>query len=273
MYQTHWGLSEPPFRTSLDPNHYYKSATHDEALARLQYLVDNHRRLGLLSGPHGSGKSFLQKVFARELATQGHAVVSLSLLGISVAEFEWTIASQLGTKLRQDAPTFQIWRAIVDRLIENRYQQISTVFLLDDVDQGSADIITHIIRLVQVDPSLDSRVTVIVTSTGHRGEKLDHRLLDLAELRVELGCWQESETSDYLSHCLSEAGRTEPVFDDGATNRLHELCEGIPRQINQLAHLVLLAGAGQESTSVNEAIVESVYQELLVTINRELQSR
>ena len=67
MYQAHWGLQESPFRGDLDPKSYYQSPTHEEALARLSFLVGQHRRLGLLVGPSGSGKSLLLEVFAQQL--------------------------------------------------------------------------------------------------------------------------------------------------------------------------------------------------------------
>ena len=68
MYQSHWGLRQSPFRSCLDPQSFYQSPTHDEALARLHFLVDEHRRLGLLMGPAGSGKSLLSwRSFARQL--------------------------------------------------------------------------------------------------------------------------------------------------------------------------------------------------------------
>ena len=71
MYQSHWGLRESPFRNCLDPQSFYQSPTHEEALARLHFLVEQHRRLGLLLGPAGSGKSLLLEVFAAATRRRG----------------------------------------------------------------------------------------------------------------------------------------------------------------------------------------------------------
>lgn len=43
MYQAHWGLRESPFRGLLDPKFFYQSPTHEEALARLHFLVEQRR--------------------------------------------------------------------------------------------------------------------------------------------------------------------------------------------------------------------------------------
>ena len=71
MYASHWGLQESPFRNYTNPQRFYQSPTHEEALARLHFLVEEHRRLGLLLGPGGSGKSFLLEVFAAQLRRGG----------------------------------------------------------------------------------------------------------------------------------------------------------------------------------------------------------
>ena len=99
MYQAHWGLQESPFRGLLDPKFFYQSPTHEEALARLHFLVDQQRRLGLLVGPSGSGKSLLLEVFAEQLRRHARPVAKLSLLGVEPAEMLWLLAAEWGLSL------------------------------------------------------------------------------------------------------------------------------------------------------------------------------
>ena len=80
MYPTRWGLSETPFATRLDPRFFHPSPTHEEALARLHFLVDDGRRLGLLSGSRGSGKSLLLQVFARQIRRVGLPLARLNMV-------------------------------------------------------------------------------------------------------------------------------------------------------------------------------------------------
>ena len=78
MYTKYWGLQESPFRGSLDPRYYFNSPSHDEALARLQFVVENQRRLALTLGDSGSGKSLLLQIYARP--TNGSSVWDLTRL-------------------------------------------------------------------------------------------------------------------------------------------------------------------------------------------------
>jgi type II secretory pathway predicted ATPase ExeA len=66
----------------------------------------------------------------------------------------------------------------------------------------------------------------------------------------------------YILTALRHAGRRDPAFTDDAMVRLHELCDGIPRRVIQLANLALLAGAGQRLSQVDAETIESAFREL-----------
>jgi general secretion pathway protein A len=265
MYKTYWGLSEQPFRGCLSPKAFYQSPTHEEALARLSFLVEQHRRLGLLIGPSGSGKSLVFEVFAERLRRQGRSVAKLSLLDSEPTEMLLLLATEweLPVGSLQSAPV--LWRALTNRLIEHRYQQLETVVLLDDVDQADARTLQHVTRLVRFDPTPEMRLTVVLAGRQECLGKLGQSLLGLADLRIDVEPWQRADTEQYVNTVLSRAGRRTPVFADPAFDRLQELSHGIPRRVSQLADLALLAGAGQNLDRIDAGVVEEAYQELCVS--------
>jgi len=262
MYQAHWGLKVRPFASGLDLRGFYQSPTHEEALARLYFLVEQRRRLGLLMGPAGSGKSLLLEVFAADLRRSGLTVAKLNLLGVQPAEMLCLLGAELGLNLDPSCCLAALWRALTDRLTEFRYQQLDTVILLDDADQAVRQVVSQMTRLAHYDPRPEARLTLVLVGREERIGALGPRLLDLADLRIDLAPWRETETAEYLKKSLAAAGRAEPVFDEPAVARLHELAHGIPRRVTQLADLALLAGAGRELPQVDAEVVESVYEEL-----------
>jgi type II secretory pathway predicted ATPase ExeA len=264
MYQSHWGLHQSPFRDCRDPQDFYQSPTHDEALARLQFLVDERRRLGLLMGPPGSGKSLVLEVFAAQLGRRGLPVAKVNLLGIEPAELLWLLATQFGLNPGRSDSTAGLWRKVTDRLLEHRYQQLSTAILLDDADQASPQVLVQLVRLADHDPSPEAKLTLVLAGQQQRMGRLGDALLGRAELRVDLDPWEESDTEGYLKTSLRQAGCQTPVFAEPAVARLHELSHGIPRRVRQLADLALVAGAGRDLAEVDADVVESVWQELSV---------
>jgi general secretion pathway protein A len=259
MSQTHWGSQESPFRGLLGPKFFYQSPTHEEALARLQFLVQGRHRLGLLVGPAGSGKSLLLEVFAKQLRGP---VAKLSLLGVEPAEMLWRLATGWGVSLEPTQSLAALWRAVSDRLTEYRYQQLNAVVLLDDVDQAEPQVLQHVTRLVRFDPSLETRLTLVLAGRNEGMAKLGEPLLGLADLRIDIEPWAPADTEEFLNARLAQSGRQSPVFAGPAVARLHELSHGLPRRVSRLAELALLAGAAEELQQIDADVVEGVHREL-----------
>ena len=59
MYETYWRLSEKPFENAADPRFYYPGESHQAAILKLRYAIENHRGGALLAGPSGSGKTLV----------------------------------------------------------------------------------------------------------------------------------------------------------------------------------------------------------------------
>lgn len=262
IYLSHWGLSDTPFRDCHDPRQFYQSPTHDEALARLHFLVDERRRLGLLMGPAGSGKSLLLEVFGRQVAKSGAALAAANLVGLEPQELLWKLVLGFGLNPARAETTIHLWRRLSDRLAEFRYQDTPAVVLLDDADQASPAVLAHVARLAQFDRTPDARLTIVLAGREDRMGRIGPSLMDLAELRIDLEPWEEGDTQQYLRWSLAQAGCDSEVFADAAIARLHELSHGIPRRVSQLADLSLLAGAGRQLPQIDPEVVESVYHEL-----------
>jgi len=270
MYQRHWGLEESPFASRVAPGSFYESPTHEEALARLHYLVDERRRLGLLMGPAGSGKSLVIERFARQNRDLGRVAVEVGLVGVEPEEFPVLLAIGLGLNPRPGLPGPAIWRLVGDRIAEFRYQQTPTVLLLDDADGACPGVLTQVARLAKSASGPDSRLTLVLAGQPTRMGRLGTPLLDLADLRIDLEAWEPADTAQFLETSLRKAGRSAPVFGKPAVTRLHELAQGIPRRVSQLADLALVAGAGRNLTSIDAETVDSACRELgTIEVNEE----
>jgi type II secretory pathway predicted ATPase ExeA len=259
MYQSYWGLAEPPFAGPATPAALEQSAVHAEALARLAFLVDNQSRLGLVFGLAGSGKSLVLREFVRTQARGGRAAALVCAVGASAAELLFSLAEQWGAAPCEGDDAARLWRQVAARLAERSLEQTPSVLALDEADSAAPDVLSLVQRLAAIP---DVRLTIVAAARAETAGRLGARLLDLADLRIDLAPWNEDETRGYLKRALADVGRIQPAFDDPAARRLFALSGGAPRKVNQLAQLALVAGAGQNLAQIDEETILAVHEEL-----------
>jgi general secretion pathway protein A len=256
MYQAYWGLAQSPFAAHISRSALAASPVHAEALARLDFLRESGGQLGLLIGNAGSGKSVVLTEFAQRAQRAG----SLACLIASAAadELQLLVPLALGLQAPARGEAWQLWQAIADRLQELKLDNLTAMILVDDLDRAGKSALDLVERLLAV---AGAALTIVASSRPQSLPALGSRLLDRADLRIELATWSEDEARDHLRGSLARAGRQDPAFDPAATRRLFELSGGVPRKLNQLAQLALIAGASQKLNQVDADTIDAVNEE------------
>src|SRR5260370_36687571 len=77
MFEQHFGLTTKPFGKTPDPSFLYESDQHKEALARLEYAVEE-KELALLVGEIGSGKTTLSRALIDRLGDSRPVILILN---------------------------------------------------------------------------------------------------------------------------------------------------------------------------------------------------
>ena len=82
------------------------------------------------------------------------------------------------------------------------------------------------------------------------------------DLVVRLAPMSRGEAEQYLRLKMAAAGRPRSAFTPEAVSRLHALSRGVPRTLEQLATLALMAGALAAVEMVTPDLVERIYPEV-----------
>jgi general secretion pathway protein A len=265
MHTGHWNLEKAPFPTGTAEPMFFSGLPQQEALARLRFLVHHGRRLGLVLGEAGWGKSLVLDLFAEECQSANWHVATLNLLGLSVREFQWRLAELLHAAPRTSDDGLRLARRLEERWQQNSLQQENIVLLLDDADQAGADVLTQLARLAQSPASQVGNLTIVLAARGSQANRLGSRLLELIDLRVDLEPWGAEDTTGYLQLALVEAGAERPIFDDAALDEIYRLSAGVPRQVNRLADFALIAGS--------TALLEMIDAETVAAAHAALRGR
>ena len=262
MYESYWGLSASPFGSRLDPRWFHQSPVHEEALARLFYVIEQRRAFGLLMGSSGTGKTFLLKVLANQVRRTRRQIACIDLLGMDAPEMLWQTATALRLSPTTSASRWNMWRGISDQLESLRLAHSHLVFVFDHLDRADATCHTVLQRLFAA-CGTSGNVTFLASVRSTETSLLSSLLSELSDLRVELTPLELSETEAHISDLMQRAGGNPEAFSKEAVVRIHSLSSGLPRQVNRLCELCLIAAMGEELDQVDADLVDGVAEGLV----------
>src|SRR5512133_1541230 len=263
MYLEHYGLSRRPFSKTPDPEFLFPSRQHAEALARLSHALEE-RELAVLTGEVGAGKTTLSRALVDAFAERCRfsfvvhpALPPAQLLG--------AVAEGFGlAPTRRKAEAFGALAEHVARLdAEGRF----AVVVVDEAQllpgRAAFDELRLLTNLAADDRAL---VGLVLIGQPELRERIRERGGEPFAQRVgvayHVGALDLAETGRYLAHRLAVAGRTAPLFDDGAVAAVHRHSGGLPRRINQLAANALLEGFAREAEGIGAEVVEAAATDL-----------
>lgn len=273
MYESHWGLSESPFRNQLDERWFFAGSLHDEALARLQFVIEQQRRCAVLTGGAGTGKSLLLHTLGRQLRRTQRQSALCDLNGLGADEFLSACAAALHADCGPSPADPRGWRSLEDHLAVLRLAQIPTVLLLDQFDRAGRDVLPAVRRLMDAAQGASCWLTVIVAARSLDSPPHRAVVAEAADLLVEVGPWTRRETTAYIRQTLAEAGAQADLFTAAALRAVFDETGGVPRAVNRLCDLSLLAAMGQDVRTVDAETVHAAAAELQVPDHAPKHSR
>jgi general secretion pathway protein A len=258
MYEAYWGLSESPFSNRLSTRWFHESPVHEEALARLFFVIEQRRQFGLLSGEPGTGKSLTLRAVCEQCRRSQCQIVSLNLLGIDAHELLWQLAIELRLSPSENESRWSLWRRITDRITSLELSRTQTVFVLDHLERADTTCHSLIERLLGVTGESNGLATYIASVRTRDLPRLSDFLGDISDLRVELMPLQLDETEAMVRDLLTRSGGDEGIFNHDALLRLQTHSRGCPRLISRLCELSLIAGMAGNNETIDGELVDSV---------------
>lgn len=258
MYTQHWGLTSAPFAHKLDPRLFYESSSHEEALARLLYLVEEQRRCGILFGAGGCGKSLLLSVLPTQLRRRQLQYVLVDLLHQDSSEVLAQLIQGLGGTRRPKEQPREMWRRVADHLNASSQTRQQVVIVFDHLERAETEVHPWLERILRFVSEPGNWLTVILSLRRDALSGSEH-LQEFSDLKVELLPFSRSETRKYIELMLKRGGRTESIFEPDALDVIYDSSHGVPREINRLCEMALLAGMAEGLKKISrEAAIAAV---------------
>jgi type II secretory pathway predicted ATPase ExeA len=250
-------MSRDPFAELETP--YVSLPSHDEAVARLAFGVETAQRKVVVVGPAGAGKTAVLRKVLAEIVSPRRRIAAVSCPGDSTLLCTM-LAERLGQRVGREPSRVEAWRAIGRALRLASLQGFQVVIAIDDCEEAADEPARNTVDLL-----------VHLATTGNAGlTVLQGIRAELSAESVGVGSWDlaiglerltRSQTESYISAKLKWAGGTDRTFTPRAITRLHALTLGVPRRIEQLALLCLVAGAVRGMEVIQPDLVDGVARE------------
>jgi type II secretory pathway predicted ATPase ExeA len=218
-------MSSATFGTTLEPATFYMGAAQEEALARLEWLLEQRQRLGLVVAAGGLGKSHLAAMAVRRLGGLGAEAVLVPLRGIGDGNWLEMLLDRMPLDPASRAEPRHAWQKLDDRLRENTLMERTTALVCDDIDHAPADAVEGILRLIASPEPRHSRVLVVATVRPEGLARLPDDLVRRSVVRIELEPWSSEAVANFLDLSVRRDGIA-AVFSPDAAETIARLSGG-----------------------------------------------
>jgi putative secretion ATPase (PEP-CTERM system associated) len=244
MYESHFGLSGPPFQLNPDPTFYFGSRGHSNALAYLKFGVHQGEGFIVVTGEVGAGKTTLVRALLAGLDPSKVVAAQVVNTQLQSGELLQSIlaafgVSPLGTSKATHIATLEGF------LTALAAKGRRALLVVDEAQNLNQEAIEELRMLSNFQLGNHALLQSFLVGQPELRQQLESPAMEQLRQRViascHLGPLDVEETRAYVEHRLKHVGWSgKPAFADEAFERLHAWTHGIPRRINLLCNRILL---------------------------------
>ncbi len=270
MYHEFYELKENPFSVTADPDFFFSSKCHSEAMSILRYGILHRKGFLLVTGEIGTGKTML----CRKILRQADAHTKYALIlnpTFSESDLLQMIIHDLGMSTRWQN-NFRMMQNLNRFLIKESSRGNNVAVIIDEAQNLSVSQLEQLRLLSNLETEKEKLLQIVLVGQPELDKKLS--LPELRQLRQRIAIHyrlQPLERSDiqfYLYERVKKASKDSESakrihFSDRAVDLIYQFTNGMPRAINILCDRVLLAGFVRETFSIDETLIENCAKEVL----------
>lgn len=258
MYLEYWHFKKPPFDITSDPDFFFESKGHKEAIARISFAVETQKAIVLLTGDYGSGKTMVCETMISRLSPEQYKIAYITNPRMDSIDLAREITFGFGEDIASRS-IYDVHHAL--NVLLERYAATGKhcVVVLDEAQLIIDSSILEDIRLL-LNHQFQRRfifTLVLVGQTELRDRlKLIPQMTQRIGMKFHIPNLQNDEVPQYIAHRLSVAGGNVDIFDNTAIDEIARLSHGTPREINTLGDMCLLIGSltGKERIHQEEVL-------------------
>jgi len=265
MYLSYYGFTKEPFHITPDPEFFFMSPSHKEALAAVVYGVEKGLGFVAMTGEVGTGKTTILRAYLERIRRTRIRPIFMFNPNVTFEALLVHLLREMGIDGRGKSERWMLhylMRALVHEVGKDR-----RVVLIIDEAQHMPNQTLEKLRLISNLETMDYKLMQIVL-VGQ--PELDVKLSDYTmrqirqrvAVRAKLRALTPKECIEYIKHRAAHAGADpESVFTPAAMKAIVKASEGYPRAINILCDNALVTGLGYQCKPVTPKIAREVIRE------------
>jgi len=266
MYNGFYRFKQEPFRVTPDPDFFFLSSSHREALAALIYGIEKRKGFIAVVGEVGVGKTTVLRSYLENTDHDNLTTVYVFNANVSFQQLLKTIFRELaiesaGDELAESVRTFHEY--LIDQYEKGR----NVALLIDEAQNMPTETLENLRMLSNLETSTDKLLQMVLIGQPELQAKLDQH--ELRQLKQRIAIFHRimplnrDESLLYINHRLNRValGR-EPIFTQKALKGIIKYSGGIPRVINILCDNALIAGFGYQKKPIDYKMVREIIADL-----------
>ncbi len=267
MFDDFYGLQGRPFQLTPDPAFYFESLTHRKALSYLSYGLAQGEGFVVITGEVGAGKSTLVAHLMATIDPVRLTAAQIVTSRLDGDEIVHVVANAFGLEVEGHDKASAL--GAIESFLHEEARGGCRCLLVVDESQNLAIEALEELRMLSnfqlgAHPLLQ---TLLLGQPEFRVMIQDHAELEQLRQRIiaahHLDAMEPGEVQQYIEHRLTCVGwQGNPAFDQSVFAGIYAASGGVPRRINQIANRLLLLGAVDQRTQIDDVMLGDVLDEL-----------